>query len=233
MFQTTPRVELISIHIPKTAGTSFRNILGSVYGRNRVLRVDMPLQSERASHEKLIHGPKRLPGSARVLHGHFRRQDLVRHYGLGPGIPVITWLRDPVERVVSNYYYLQGILRGIVEERKRNVAILNKMEKTLLEYARADIARNRMAKFLDGMDLGDLLFVGIQEYFSEDLTELARLLGWKQFDRFHHNSSEDQKAPVSEELRREIRKLNERDTELYEEALRLREGRKETAEVKV
>jgi hypothetical protein len=233
MFRTAPRIELISLHIPKTAGTSFRNILKSAYGERAVVRVDIPIESERASHERAVQGPARLPRGARVLHGHFRVKDLRDRYGLEAGIPVVTWLRDPVERVVSNYFYLQGVLRGILNEEKRSVAILNKMERTLLEYARAEIAQNRIAKFLDGTKLGDLFFVGVQEYFDEDLTELAAKLGWKRTARLRQNSSEAHKAPVSAEIREEIRRLNGRDAALYEEALALRQRRRAPQEAVV
>jgi hypothetical protein len=226
MFRTAPRIELISLHIPKTAGTSFRNILKSVYGERAVVRVDIPIESERAPHEKAVQGPPRLPGGARVLHGHFRVKDLRRHYGLEAGIPVVTWLRDPVERVVSNYFYLQRILRGILDEQKHSVALLNKMERTLPEYARAQIARDRMAKFLDGMALGDLFFVGVQEHFEEDLADLSVKLGWKRAVTFRHNDSRAPRAPVSDEIRAEIRRLNAHDAALYEEALALRERRR-------
>ncbi|MGH7197863.1 MAG: sulfotransferase family 2 domain-containing protein [Candidatus Omnitrophota bacterium] len=225
MFRTPPSIELISLHIPKTAGTSFRNILKSVYGEKAIVRVDIPLEGERASHEKAVQGPERLPKETRVLHGHFRAKDLACHYRLGAGTPVITWMRDPVERVLSNFFYLQKILRGIVQEEKKNVNLLNKMEKTLLEYARAEIARNRMAKLLEGTRLGDLLFVGVREHFSEDLADLARVLGWKTFPEFRHNDSEEQRPPVDAALRDEIRRLNEGDAALYEEALRLRRRR--------
>ena len=34
-------IELVSIHIPKTAGTSFRNVLKSAYSRKSVVRFDI------------------------------------------------------------------------------------------------------------------------------------------------------------------------------------------------
>jgi hypothetical protein len=217
-----PKIDLISIHIPKTAGTSFRNILKGVYGEKAVARVDIPLAVEAASHER--RAAPSLGRGIRVLHGHFRYHDLAEHYRLDHDIPVITWLRDPVERVISNYFYLQKILRDILREEKRNTAILNKMEKSLLEYARAEIARNRMSKFLDGKQLRDFLFVGIVEYFPQDLTRLSALLGWKKARALEQNSSREQKTSVSDEVRAEILKLNERDADLYKEALRLRDA---------
>ncbi|WP_421947534.1 hypothetical protein [Phaeodactylibacter xiamenensis] len=38
------QLELLSFHIPKSAGTSFRNMLRDVYGAEAVLRFDTPLR---------------------------------------------------------------------------------------------------------------------------------------------------------------------------------------------
>ncbi|RMG05891.1 MAG: hypothetical protein D6726_00495 [Nitrospirae bacterium] len=218
-------LELVSIHIPKTAGTSFRNILKKVYGEDRVIRVDITLPSEKTPYSSCPEPPPILPKGTKVIHGHFRIVDVMKKYNIRSDVPIITWVRDPVERVISNYFYLQKILRDIIKEEQRSVNILSKMEKTLIEYARADINRNRMSKFLEGLNLEDLLFVGIQEYFSEDLDYLAEVLGWEGYEEYFHNASSEQKKPVSEELRREIQLLNDEDMKIYRKAMELREKR--------
>jgi len=218
-------LELVSIHIPKTAGTSFRNILKGVYGEERVIRVDITLPSEKTPYSSCPEPPPVLPKGTKVIHGHFRFRDVAEKYKLRRDIPVITWVRNPVERVISNYFYLQKILRDIIREEKRSVNILSKMEKSLIEYARADINRNRISKFLEGLNLEDLLFVGIQEYFSEDLKYLAELLGWEGYEEYFHNTSIEQKKPVPEDLRKEIEALNEEDMNIYRKALEMRQGR--------
>lgn len=40
------QLELVSLHIPKTAGTSFRNILKDVYGASHVARLDIRRNTE-------------------------------------------------------------------------------------------------------------------------------------------------------------------------------------------
>jgi len=218
-------LELVSIHIPKTAGTSFRNILKKVYGEDRVIRVDITLPSEKTPYSSCPEPPPVLPEGTKVIHGHFRFQDVAEKYKLRKDIPIITWVRNPVERVISNYFYLQKILRDIIREEERSVNILGKMEKSLIEYARAEINRNRISRFLEGLNLEDLLFVGIQEYFSEDLRYLAELLGWEGYEEYFHNTSEEQKKPVPDEIRQEIAALNAKDMEIYKRALELKEKR--------
>ena len=220
-------MELISIHIPKTAGTSFMDTLRSVYGSQGVLRVDIPIPGERTPFASAPPPPDTLPDGTRVIHGHFRASDLRAKYGLPSGIPVLTWLRDPVERVISNYRYLHRALRSILREEERNINILSKMERTLMEYASADINRNRMSRFLDGLTLPEMLFAGIQEHMGEDMASLAALLGWRKYGTFRHNCAEGAMVTSAErEMREEIASLNSDDVSLYHEALHLRQLRR-------
>ena len=138
------------LHIPKTAGTSFRNILKGVYGSKGVARLDIRRNIELNS--KVLTGSKIKPG-IKVIHGHFSYRRFNERFEIAEGTPVITWLREPAERVVSNYYYLDKILRKELNEEKKDLNILAKMEKTLLEYASTEANRNRMSKFLDGINL--------------------------------------------------------------------------------
>jgi hypothetical protein len=223
--KTKGGVELVSIHIPKTAGTSFRHTLQSVYGKKGVLRIDIRKGNEASLQVRAADNPRTLPTQARVLHGHFRYDDLKEFYSLDNGIPVITWLRDPVERVISNFFYLQKILRGIVNEKKKRDGLLRRMQRNLTEFAHEERNRNRMSKFLDGLALGDLRFVGTIENFSEDMEALASVLGWKDYKTFEHNSSRKERDPVSDEMREEIKELNSEDVALYREALLIREER--------
>jgi hypothetical protein len=218
-------LELVSIHIPKTAGTSFRNILKRVYGRRRVIRIDIrPPSSPNPP------PPKKLSNRVKVIHGHFAFPELASLYGIDKNVPIITWVRDPVERVMSNYFYLQRVLRKLVGKGQKELNILNRMEKNLEEFAQAERNRNRMSKFLEGLRLEDLFFVGIQEHFSEDLNDLAKMLHWRRTAEFRHNTSQEQRVPVNNDIKEQIRELNEEDVKVYEEALHLRKLRRSRLE---
>jgi hypothetical protein len=213
--------ELLSLHIPKTAGTSFRNILKEQYGELAVVRLDIHENGRTLCNEIPYLGPS--APSAKVLHGHFYYHDIYRRFDLPANLKIITWLRDPVERVISNYYYLEAQLIAVLKEEKRNLNILSKMQRSLLEYAREEINRNRQYKFLEGSNLEDFAFVGIQEDFQEDLLALGKVLQWQHPPRhLHQNKTPKQRPPLSSEIREEIAQLNALDLELYQRALTLR-----------
>ena len=222
-FKKNKELSLIFLHIPKTAGTSFVGTLRNIYGKRHVTRIDMPIG--KVENSKHLDIPAKIPRKSKVVHGHFRYADLKNYYKLENEIKIITWLRDPVERVISNYFYLDKILRDIMNRQKDVKNVLNSMERTLIEFARAKGNRNRMARFLNDMPLQSFDFVGVTEFFPEDLNYLATLLNWKSYKEFHHNVTDSKKPIVSEEIREEIKKLNEKDIEVYNEGLALREAR--------
>lgn len=220
LFSQKSYPELISLHIPKTAGTSFRNILKAVYGDEEVVRFDMNENGTFLNEQPYTKST--LP-RVRVIHGHFIFKSLRKEFQIPDDCKIITWVRNPVDRVISNYYYLESRLKDILNEEKRNLNILVKMQRTLLEYARAEINRNRQAKFLNGTVPDDFDFIGIHEFFNEEVVRLSRVLQWKTIPEvLYHNKTETDKPEIQEEVIHEILELNKEDTAIYENALQIR-----------
>lgn len=203
-------LELVSIHIPKTAGTSFQHALEFQYGANRVARIDFP------EHAAAI----RPPEGVTVIHGHITMEE-ARILDDSQSIPRITWLRHPVDRVISNYNYLSGRLDDLLDEPRHGVDILSKMKRTLLEYAAADRNRNRIAHFMAGHQPEDFSFIGLVEQYAIDLGALRQHFGWKAASPVHHNSS-SKSAAVDPVIRATIEELNAEDMRWYAEVLRFK-----------
>lgn len=216
--------EIISLHIPKTAGTSFRNILKSIYGEDQVVWLDMETNGVIRLNEK-IYKEKKLP-NVKVVHGHFVYESLLKNFTLPDKYKLITWVRDPVKRVISNFYYLETRLKELLDEERNNLNIISKLQRTLIEYARAEINRNRQVKFLSGSKLEDYDFVGIYEFYESEITRLSTILKLEIVPEIiHHNKTPERNSQLSDDLLNEIRELNKEDVLLYEQALKIRQDK--------
>ncbi len=216
--------EIISLHIPKTAGTSFRNILKSIYGEDQVVWLDMETNGVIRLNEK-IYKEKKLP-NVKVVHGHFVYESLLKNFTLPDKYTLITWVRDPVKRVISNFYYLETRLKELLDEERNNLNIISKLQRTLIEYARAEINRNRQVKFLSGSKLEDYDFVGIYEFYESEITRLSTILKLEIVPEIiHHNKTPERNSHLSDDLLNEIRELNMEDVLLYEKALKIRQDK--------
>jgi hypothetical protein len=157
-----------------------------------------------------------------VLQGHFNYSE-VSALHKDTGARMVVWLREPVERVISNYYFNK---RKALEGKRQNNPGLEHM--TLLEFAERRSKRKSMSHILEGIELKDIFFVGITEHYSEDLAGLASLLGWGSCEEEHRNVNAAFKSKFdlpTEDERREIRRLFSKDIELYNEALEMRSER--------
>ncbi|NBC07875.1 MAG: sulfotransferase family 2 domain-containing protein [Bacteroidetes bacterium] len=206
---------LLSMHIPKTAGLAFREILYQQYGPTRVLAINqygLLRQGQTLSH----HFRKR----HRVIHGHLPYTYLKPLHG--PDTMIITWLRDPAQRVVSNYYY--SITHEFPKRLRENP---DRKMMNLEEFIERPKRQNVMSRFLEGIELEDLDFFGFQEDFVDGLDRLAEQVGWTltaqdRTRRVNDNRQVKAKYPTpSPETLRRIRQLNQADIELYERARQL------------
>lgn len=220
------RIELISIHIPKCAGTSFRNILKMVYGDEAVIRLDIDLQFRVLKINEQEFKGRKLNKRVKVVHGHFAYPLLKDRFELEQDVPMITWIRHPVDRVISNYYYLEKRLKEELNEKRKGLNILRKMQRTLMEYAADEYNQNRISKFLQGVELNQFGFVGVQEFYEEDLALMAKQFSWPSYEFLHVNKTGGgYKDQVSEEQRMQIAMWNDQDMAIYKEALAIRNQR--------
>lgn len=214
---------MISIHIAKTGGRSFFEILRNEYGD--ALDPRFKRKHYFPPRENIGRLIDRIPPNIRVIHGHLFYSDVKEiHLAMQPKI--ITWMREPVERVISNYYFLMRQLRTDHRHAQKHM-----IDFTLLEYAR-ESRRNKMSLYLEGIEPEKLFFIGFQENFQDDLEELAGRLGWqKPLPQVHLNSAGDEeekedfptrRIEITESMKKEIRELNMQDIALYERVKSLR-----------
>lgn len=209
-------LELISIHIPKTGGQSFYHILQQVYGE------EVSISYQRRDYEAVMAQHRRfedgLGERIKVLHGHLYYREIKRLHRKS-GAKVICWLRDPVERVISNFNFFKNQL--LQPELNPTVASINahRNDESLLEYASRNDTRNRMSQFLKGLKLEELYFIGFLENYEAGLHRLAHKLDWGEVAIPHINRSKSTAKPaLSEQEIQQIRRWNRKDIQLYESA---------------
>ncbi|MDD5033481.1 MAG: Wzt carbohydrate-binding domain-containing protein [Methylococcaceae bacterium] len=194
-------VELVSVHIPKTAGSSFYNSLVSVYGEPFVYRYD---------------DDKPIPNQCRVVHGHFCANRYINEF---TNAKWIAWVRHPVARLLSFYFY------KLYTEH----AAVGKFEDFI---QRQDIT-NEQAALLTGKNLTDYFFIGVQEFYAVDFHDLSTSLKWPdvKIDRTNVNlngryRNEVQRIISSRNVMKELISRNHDDMELYSEVMFLRAKRR-------
>lgn len=218
--------ELVSIHIPKTAGSSFFHLLKSVYGKQAVCRINTMGHSQDEISKLLLGSDNN--EFAKLIHGHIRiseLEDVIRR----DRPKIITWMRDPVDRVISNYYFaMRRIREGKAPSRKEHT-----INYSLIEYAAIEENRNRAAYLLENTQLDQLFFIGLQEQYEDDIRLLGNMLGWPENIEIPHlkragdfmaeNDCKTQLKDITNEMRNEIARLNSIDVDLYQKVKTIRD----------
>ena len=226
---------LVSIHMPKTAGTSFRGSLEEHFGdRFRHDYQDYPL----------AHSPQARRQQARdrgeaaratdfagvdCVHGHFLP---LKYLQLAERLPCtfVTWLREPVARLVSHYHYWQRAYdpgSPLVSTLHRRVVVEGW---TLEQFCLAPELRDIYSEFLWGFPLDRLDFIGITEFFPEDLRYFSREI---LRNKVRPHTLNQRPAAADAALQRQIAHLDRarveawhaRDVALYRRALARRARR--------
>jgi regulator of replication initiation timing len=223
-------------HIVKTGGTTFQAILSAIYG-----------DSFRICHDPAIDSIKDALARLNCLEFHIKPTDtgwiclhaeLVRQrrWDLLKGWHSFTMLREPVDQVLSQYFYLQTI-RAQVEP------ILHADGKafadSLTEYLRARTAYNGQLAFLSGqtqregvlMSRNDLetvkemllrlrMHVGLMERFADSMNVFETVTGLTIPDTKIRNQNQNSRRPslseVSHKIKDQIRENSALDIELYQ-----------------
>lgn len=191
---------LVSLHIPKTAGTSFRRILEQLYG---------PLLQYYYDHDfdKVADAPQlEIPAWVRALHGHFR-VDVFASKVSNPCL--ITWFRDPVERALSSYHQ---IIRNIARaEDDRLVSKMKKREFSVIDFVRDDEYKEQLSWYLHGTPLNEFAFIGLTEEFNQSIHLFQYTFGLRfEFEdhRLNVNPAKRRKgAPAYYQVSDEVREL--------------------------
>jgi len=221
---------VIFLHIPKTAGSALQSIIQSHYRARETHRLDSKRTLEAMADFKAMDDEEKK--ELKVVCGHM-------WFGLHEAIPgpstYITLLRDPVDRVISHYYYVRRmpghyLYQKVTQEKlslqeyveKKLSTELNNGQTRLLsgqwdekKYPFGSIPRSLLEQAKNNLQQFFLL-VGIQEEFETTIKLAGKLLGW-QSKAFKENVNPKRPSldAISAETRQVIEYYNSLDIELY------------------
>jgi len=205
---------LFFVHVPKTAGTSFREAAIEQFGRNSVVQdygSDSPSTSKliqqyvykKSDHWRLYQRLNEV--NAPLVCGHVGAKKFM------PGIGIrntIIFFRDPVQRIYSEY---QHFLRN------------QGYKGSFRDFYTQPNKCNVQSKKVGGVPLRAFGVIGLTERYNETLNIINRCYGLN-FRELVKNAGREilsRAREMSGEERSELLRLNSKDVELYENACEL------------
>ena len=166
-----PRLPVVvSVHLPKTAGTSFGAALRRAYGEAYLEDYgDLPMQHAPWKRQwralrAAIRGADVLPEPVRCVHGHFLAAKY-RFLARRQKVCYITWLRDPVERIASHYHFWRRDYAGDDPAQPLRNRVLRE-EWSFERFALGPEMRDVYRRYLWRFDPRRFDFIGITEHYD-------------------------------------------------------------------
>jgi hypothetical protein len=181
------------IHIPKCGGTTLVNILKPQYN--------------------LIH----IDGECRV--DGYKNYDVIfghHSYKVYDHLPMITWIRNPVERVISHYFKYADKRGKVVTYPDTKLFSYDDKRMDILDFAKK--IPNIMTAYM-GNDPSIFSYIGVLEHYNQCLKEFSERFEFEIPPDYKQFRVGTNKSPVDDDIRQEIANINKLDVELYEEII--------------
>jgi hypothetical protein len=202
------------VHIPKTAGGTLKSVFADAFGSKSIHNAgNYLLNTERTTEKATTVGPHTRFTLGHVPYGLFRSN-------LPPDTRYITFLREPIERVVSHWFrHLDGKKGSLPEALESGMPqVTNLMTRFLCGHVDAlgqlpDSAVDEAKTNLESFD-----FVGFQDRFDESLVVLQERLGMPMTpygQSVHVNANRPEVDAIDEATVELIKQHNHLDVELY------------------
>jgi hypothetical protein len=222
---------LISMHLPKTAGNSFLKALERKYGQNLykdyddMQKIQKFLAGDNNKHELLATPFSESSHLPECIHGHFLAAKFLP-YRQRNDAKFITWLREPVQRLISHYNFFRRsydpatagpLFRKVIEENW-----------SLEAFCLSDEFRNIYSKYITDFSFNNFDFVGVTEFYDEDLRFLSENILSFNLIPYKLNSAEPVRlndTVIDPGFRKEIELFHSLDMDLYKQALEVRRQR--------
>jgi len=169
---------ILSIHVPKAAGNSFRLLLKAGFGARMMKDYGdwagcrVPEAMEHCHSRTLAMRARRdeLFEKYDVIHGHFAPD---KYLGLFPVEDFVAFFRDPYQQALSHYYFLlRNPQRDHPEER-----IFHEAKMTLHDYLSWEAFHDHQTQYLGSLSIDDFAMVGLSEEFYKSVELFNSMFG--------------------------------------------------------
>lgn len=224
-----PECLWLFVHIPKTAGSSLSKEISRRRKPYRNIHVDYMMQD--IPHDRQMqHAVDKFIDDARKTKfrsasGHITIEHAREIRAAIPGTKFVSFLRDPVARLVSDFRYARTPRHPPYQ---RFIAQFP----TLDSYIRSPESQNKMSRHLGGSDpntvFAEFDFIGALELYPLSFSIFFQLMGEDAAPRLHERKTEptaDNDVDLTPELAAQITECNQEDTRIFlatRDALRAR-----------
>ncbi len=223
---------LLYLHVPKTAGSSLRELFRRQVPAERRLEVyggELRLGGPDAA---FVAAARQRLGDLELIYGHFSF-GVHRFLGVAPRYAV--FLRHPLERVVSLYRHFERhpgepfhdeiraglnlaawVASGATEMTNNHACRM--LSGTVPVPGRREDDPDVLAAALKNVER-HFVFVGVMDRFAADAARLVELLGWSEREVSHLNRAPGPRSSLPAAIERVVLEHNRLDLELYRRML--------------
>lgn len=221
-------MKIIFLHIPKAGGTTIHSIINRCYSPKEIHNII--IQKGRLTIQEFIELDVEAKNEINILKGH-----LV--FGLHESFPnprdvkYITYLRNPVDRIISQFKYIHKMPNHYLYEKVKSSGIsavdfalsdwsieldngqvrlisgFNPVELNVIRNEHLEIARSNLKSHF--------IFTGILENFDDSLLLMKEKLNWESLPYYRKLNVTEEKIILSDKDRKAIEERNKYDMELY------------------
>jgi hypothetical protein len=208
---------LVHLHMPKTGGTTLKKIIYKNYDRNKVFDVYVDRPKLPATLANLT------KKQVQCIQGHF---PFGVHKHFNKKAAYITMLREPIDRIISEYYFIKNIPWHNLHSKVKNMSLVqyqNSLAKSNLQTRY--ILGGPFERELTNKDLEKakkilvthFSMVGITELFDESTFLMKETLGWQNisYEKANVTKKRLSKKQISPKVIQQIAANNKLDLQLY------------------
>lgn len=212
---------IISVHVPKTAGTTLVHYLKTYFSVFEDYGPWQPTNLLKARLERSALVKK--VDTYDCIHGHFP----VMKYRFYPNAQFITFVREPLERIISNYYFWKKVYEIGNAGKDLYLISLFKKNISLNDFLFEENLQNHHWQYMKGIPLSRYSFIGIadEKYFAADINYLFNEILQSPLEIAvveRLNKTDYNQESISKNDIEDFRKFHKHDYEIYAYALQKR-----------